>query len=501
MQFIDERRELIDLIVVEKCMTMEEQNEQSDILSSPKHRDFYLLLQRKLKCMIRSCETLSTGMVEVGGGDMRAFCARTISEHGYNIFKETKVGFFIERAVEWSKKNLAFIPFVDTIGSVFQVIVTMKDERDRYVGLARVADFATMACLPRYGATSLDVTIEKVARHFVRARNSSLSSKFVEKKDQFGKLKQLMINLLADSGNTPAKEQASKAADCAFAHIMKPSEDSILVDVLNDSIHGVGLAEALAATILGISVHDLKQLEPFSASPPADAIRPTNDTPSVNVPTANVSNVGLSGTSVSTTTASFQSAAYASSDVVAKLAAKLQKQEEMNQAQEELIRKQNETIQQQQEFQSQLRKDIEYIKKKVKDSNPEPTSDGGLVFADKYEESKDAVQNLSTTVNYLRDRQLMTESRMTNFAERIEDLGSDMDQHKELILQQMNRRQKAQFQRQQEKKKTKWENGKEEQLQTRIVGDDGRIKELKMGPTGGWSRGEDEGEDDDTYSV
>ena len=453
LQFIDERRDLLDLIVVEKCTTIEEQNEQNAILASPKHRDFYLLLQRKLKCMIKSCESLSTGMVRVAGGDMRAFCAKTISEHGYNIFKETKVGFFIERAVEWSKKNLAFIPFVDTIGSIFQVIVTMKDERDRYVGLARVADFAAMACLPHYGATSLDVTIEKVARHFVRARIGSPSCKFVEKKDQFGKLKQLMINLLADSGNTPAKEQASKAADCAFAHIMKPSEDSILVDVLNDSIHGVGLAEALAATILGISVHDLKQLEPFSASPPADAIRPTNDTPCVNVPTANVSNVVLSGTSVSTTTASFQSAAYASSDVVAKLAAKLQKQEEMNQAQEELIRKQNETIQQQQEFQSQLRKDIEYIKKKVKDSNPEPTSDGGLVFADKYEESKDAVQNLSTTVNYLRDRQLMTESRMATFAERIEDLGSDMDQHKELILQQMNRRQKAQFLQQQEEKK------------------------------------------------
>ena len=501
MQFIDERRELIDLIVVEKCMTMEEQNEQSDILSSPKHRDFYLLLQRKLKCMIRSCETLSTGMVEVGGGDMRAFCARTISEHGYNIFKETKVGFFIERAVEWSKKNLAFIPFVDTIGSVFQVIVTMKDERDRYVGLARVADFAAMACLPHYGATSLDVTIEKVARYFVRARIGSPSCKFVEKKDQFGKLKQLMINLLADSGNTPAKEQASKAADCAFAHIMKPSEDSILVDVLNDFILDVGLAEALAATILGISVHDLKQLEPFSASPLVDAIRSTNERPCVNVPYANVSNVVLSGTSVSTRSASFQSAAYTSSDVVAELAAKLQKQEEMNQMQEELIRKQNETIQQQQqELQSQLRmvnRDMEYLKKKVKDSKSKPTSEGGLMYADKFEENKNAAQNLSTTVNNLRDRQLITESLMTNYAERLEDLGSDMDQHMELILQQMNRRQKAQFQRQHEEKIEKWKN---EKFQTRIIGDDGRIKEFKMESTDVWSRGEDEGEDDDKYS-
>ena len=75
------------------------------------------------------------------------------------------------------------------------------------------------------------------------------------------------------------------------------------------------------------------------------------------------------------------------------------------------------------------------------------------MYADEYEEDKDAVQNLSTTVNNLRDRQLITESLMTNYAERLEDLGSDMDQHMELILQQMNRRQKAQFLQQQEEKK------------------------------------------------
>ena len=119
IKFIDERRDLIDLIVVEQCMTIEEQDEQRAILASPKHRDFYLLLQRKLKCMIISCETLSTGMVSVGGGDMRAFCARTINENGYNIFKNKKVGFFIASAVQWSKKNFAFVPFVDTIGSIF----------------------------------------------------------------------------------------------------------------------------------------------------------------------------------------------------------------------------------------------------------------------------------------------------------------------------------------------------------------------------------------------
>ena len=124
------------------------------------------------------------------------------------------------------------------------------------------------------------------------------------------------------------------------------------------------------------------------------------------------------------------------------------------------------------------------------------------MYADEYEEDKDAVQNLSTTVNYLRERQLITENFMTDLAEILGDLGSDMDQHMELILQQMSRRQKVKFLLQQEQKKKKWETEKEEQSQARISGDDGRIKEFKMEPTGVWSRGEDEGDDNDNkYSV
>ena len=393
LQFIAERREMLDLIVVEKCMTIEEEDEQSAILESPDHRDFYLLLQRKLKCMIRSCETFSAGMAKVGRGDMRAFCARTINENGYNVFKEMKVGFFIASAIQWSKKNFAFVPFVDTVGSIFQVIVTLKDERDRYMGLARVADFATMACLPQYGATSLDVTIEKVARHFVRARIGSPTCRFVEKKDQFGKLKQLMIDVLADSGNTPAKEQASKAANCAFAHIMKPCEDSVLFEVLNDSIRDVGLAEALAATILGISVQDLQQLAPFPISPPPVAIRPTNDTPtgSAKAPIASVSNAVINCTAASSTTLPFQSDAFASSHVVAEQVVKVQKQEEMIQQQNEMIRKQEEMMRKQNEIIQQLSRKMARLEK-----DTDNDSGGGTMFAKPEEVFKNEIAGIKT---------------------------------------------------------------------------------------------------------
>jgi hypothetical protein len=39
-QYIDERREIFNHILVEKCETLEEQREQNAILSSPLHRDF-----------------------------------------------------------------------------------------------------------------------------------------------------------------------------------------------------------------------------------------------------------------------------------------------------------------------------------------------------------------------------------------------------------------------------------------------------------------------------
>jgi hypothetical protein len=197
MQYIDERRDILDLIIVEKCNTIEEQEEQSAILASSLHRDFYLLLQRKLKCMVKSCETLSTGMVGIGGGDLRSYTARTIREKGCNVLEETRLGFFIGNAVQWAKKNLAVVPFVDTVGSVFQLVVTLKDDRDRYVGLARVADFSTTVCVQQHGTTSLDTVVEKFARLIVRARCASTSCKFVEEKDEFGRFKQLLLQTLA----------------------------------------------------------------------------------------------------------------------------------------------------------------------------------------------------------------------------------------------------------------------------------------------------------------
>ena len=122
------------------------------------------------------------------------------------------------------------------------------------------------------------------------------------------------------------------------------------------------------------------------------------------------------------------------------------------------------------------------------------------MYADVYEENKDALQNLSIVVNYLRDQQMITESRLTNHAERLEDLASDIARLMELIWQQMSRREQAQFLRKQEEKKKQWEDEKTEHMQTLIVGHDDKITELKMESKDVWSSDEDEGTDDNKYS-
>ena len=401
VQFIEERRDIVDMIVVEKCITIKEQAEQVAILSSPNHRDFYLLFQRKLKCMIKSCESLSTGMVGVKNGDMRSFASRTIHETGCNVLKETKLGFLVGSAVEWSKKNIAAIPFVDTIGSLFQLIVTMKFEHDRYLGLARVADFATMVCSPRYGTTSLDGTVEKLARLIVRSRCTLTHCKFVEKEDEFGNIKQLMINLLADSGNTPAKEQASVAADCAFAHILKPSQDSVLFGVLNDSVLDVGLDEALAASILGITLENLKKLDPFLL-PLGTEILSTNETP-ISSSCVSASDSLIKNESVSTYS-SLLSANYVSSETGVE-------QEGIGQEEGDKVHEHDEKIQ-------RLSRQVANLEKTVKESSRvNYNAGGGLMFANPTEQFENEIVGLQTD-------SVQLDKRLRDQATEIDDLKS-----------------------------------------------------------------------------
>jgi Ankyrin repeats (3 copies) len=268
--FTESERGILVQVIGAMCETHVEEEEKQAILASP-HAAFYIVLCRKLYCMISAFEVLSSGHVDHGSGEtMRALTARLLHEKSVDVLKGTKIGVFLADLVGHVKKNLAAVPFLETVGSICQLVLTLKDERDRYMSVARVADFATMVAITSRG-DGLRCTVERFARVMVRARCAMPTKPFVETRHEFGRVKQLVVQMLGDSGNTPAKEQACKAADCCFAHIMKPTEGSDLHNVLHDPRllnDPVAFHKVLVAATLDTSVEEISKLDKFTRNAP-----------------------------------------------------------------------------------------------------------------------------------------------------------------------------------------------------------------------------------------
>jgi hypothetical protein len=284
----DEKQELLDELLDEKFSHHRDNLERQAIMSNPTHREFYLLLTRKLYCMINSCENLSTGMVTSENKEIvRTFKSNMLRNKSTQI-RDTAmagIGFVVNTAVTVAKESIPGVKFVaEPMHAMFNVIVSLKNKRDQYLAVARVADFANAASILQAGnSKALQSTIETFARLMIRARSNLPSFPFTEKQDKFGRMKQYMVNLLADDDNTPLKEQASLAADCALAHIMMPSNESILDDILNGSRCDVNLAEALASATLNISIDEVRNLNPFSSEDMNTSANKNMDKASKNV--------------------------------------------------------------------------------------------------------------------------------------------------------------------------------------------------------------------------
>jgi serine/threonine protein kinase len=208
VRFTDAQREILILVIGDKCKTQKEEDEKNAILAS-KHSEFYFLLARKLYCMINAFEVLSSGAISGGNGEsMRSFTARLLHEKGIDFVKGTKIGVIVSDFVGWVTRNAAVIPFLDTMGSICQLLLTLKTERDRYMGVARVADFATMVSCQQSKGDGLRCTVERFARLMVRARCGMPRKPFVESRDEFGGFKKFVVRMLGESVNTPTKEQA-----------------------------------------------------------------------------------------------------------------------------------------------------------------------------------------------------------------------------------------------------------------------------------------------------
>ena len=261
-----EHGELLDHVLGEKLSDHRDEIERQAILSHTTHRDFYLLLTRKLCCMINSCENLSTGMLSSGSRELiQSSTARMLRDKPSLIFKSV-IGIFISTALTAVKETIPGVKIVaEPIQATFNLVSTLSNRRDQYMAVARVADFANLATIIQTGnSKGLQSTIEKFARLMIRARSSLSSFPFTEQQDKFGRVKQYMVNLFANPDDTPVKEQAAYAADCAFAHIMMPSNESILHNILNGVEFETSLAEALAATTLNIPIEQIRSLAPIS---------------------------------------------------------------------------------------------------------------------------------------------------------------------------------------------------------------------------------------------
>jgi ankyrin repeat protein len=259
----------LNLLADEKRMSVDEKEERDAIRSSKDHWDFYYMFIKKMRGMVTACETLASGMVASGNDQsFRSFAVQTVQERSLASLKETKIGVFVAKAIKWSVTQIPF-PFVDAIGSVFQTLATLKDEHDKCLGVARVADFATIAAIEE-DVDSVHRTIERTARYLIRSR------RFVGTKEEFGPRRQRLLKLMAEPGCTQSKAEACIAADEALAGLMKPVDDCPVRHIVERFDRNTRLDEALAALILGSTVLDIKKLETFTAPHPSASGMPSS---------------------------------------------------------------------------------------------------------------------------------------------------------------------------------------------------------------------------------
>jgi hypothetical protein len=210
---------VLDTLLTERINSVDEQMEINCILSDPDSAEFYLFLINKLDCVMNAFKCLSTGMM-IGNS------SKSLRSTMIDVLKGKVVDANVVRSVDLLNHHVSCIPGCTVIVSTIKILFTIKGEWEQLRSFARVTEFATKAAV--YNRADIQVTWERCARYIVRAKcHHHLTKKFTTTaSDTFGKVKQGILFLLADSTNTPIKQQASNAADCIFSHIMKPDAGS-----------------------------------------------------------------------------------------------------------------------------------------------------------------------------------------------------------------------------------------------------------------------------------
>jgi len=281
------------------------------------------------------------------------------------------------------------------------MIVQLKESRDQWLGVANVADFATLASLKRNNYVSYKYDVECFARIMVRALHADKTFGTID--DKFGKFKTFMLLLLAEKANTPAREKGCAVADCALAHIMKPGVDTPLYNLFDSFNFEINLHECLAANTLNMTIDEVKKLP---------KIQLPNTVTTMNANNGSVLNQDIQYCVTDKTKVVSDKDALiiqGSSGVdVDSLAAEV---ERLKVSHAEEVQRLKDSLKQYSQMLNDARADGAKVERKLDalDQNvakmkPTPQSDGGLMYADHREAYKDEVCRITQDMYELKDQ-------------------------------------------------------------------------------------------------
>ena len=430
----EEEKKLLTLLLGERSMAKEEEIERLAILNSKIYSEFYVLLVRKLNSMIGACENLSSNMVAEGSSvSIRSIVLRMFKDKriiGDGVVKTMNIGEHIAKFIEVAKRNVP-LPFSDGIGSFLQMILQMKAMREQCLGVANVADFATLASLKTNGLHgTFRCEVERFARVMVRALFNKCilyNNKAFEDSDKdFGAIKKYMLKLLAEPNNVPSKERGSDVANCALAHIMKPGEGTPLFLMLvlqENEKDDIKLYEALAATTLNMTIEQVRDLPKFELSKELHSTIGNGPVAQSQDTTKHGSNDGNNASTgkVLATEPSIVEALAKTVEALEELRASHAALKASHAAQEKKLSDTHAA-------QVKNEQNTKALKKKIDCMNQNVSSEGGLIFAEHHEANKNnEVTDHSQEIKELRHQVSQLSEHSSTSSEHIDTLRNQVD--------------------------------------------------------------------------
>ena len=294
------------------------------------------------------------------------------------------------------------------------MIVQLKESRDQWLGVANVADFATLASLKRNNYVSYKYDVECFARIMVRALHADQTFGTID--DKFGKFKTSMLLLLAERANTPAREKGCAVADCALAHIMKPGVDTPLYNLFDSFNFEINLHECLAANTLNMTIDEVKKLP---------KIQLPNAVTTMNANNGSVLNQDIKPCITDKTKVVSDKDALiiqGSSGVdVDSLATEVNR---LKDSQKQYSQRLNDAL----ADRAKLEHELDAVKKDLAKMKAPPQSDGGLMYADHRGEAyKDEVCRITQDIKEVMERERKALEPITALSDVIAKLQEEVD--------------------------------------------------------------------------